>query len=400
MPENAPLHSAASPRRGPLAGLKVIEFGGIGPAPYGAMLLADLGADVLRIDRIADSGLGLNKPARFDLLARSRASLKVDLKHKDGLALVRDLIGAADALIEGFRPGTMERLGLGPDEVLALRPALVYGRVTGFGREGPLAMSAGHDLNFIALTGALDATGRAGAPPTPPLNLVGDFGGGGLLLAFGMACALYEARASGRGQVVDAAMIDGAASLMTSFFGLAAAGLHGPERGTNLLDSGAPHYDVYRCADGGYVAVAPIEAKFRALMLATLGLPAEAADGFEDPAAWPRLRAMLAARFATRPRDAWAALFEGSDACVTPVLALGEAAEHPHHRARGTFVRVDGIAQPAPAPRFSRTPADPPTPPRPPGAVDAATLARWGLDAARLAGLVRSGALGAPGPAP
>lgn len=388
MPDASPPTSA---RGGPLRGLRVVEFGGIGPAPFCAMMLADLGADVLRIDRLVESGLGISRPARFDLLNRSRRSLALDLKRPEGLALALDLIDRADALIEGFRPGTMERLGLGPDIALARRPALVYGRVTGWGQEGPLAASAGHDLDFIALTGVLHATGRADAPPTPPLNLVGDFGGGGLLLAFGIACALIEAGKSGRGQVVDAAMIDGASLLATSFFGLVAAGMHTMERGINLLDSGAPHYETYACTCGGYVAVAPIEAKFRAQMLALLEIDAANFPDVSDPTNWPAAKAMLAARFATRTRAQWAQLFEGTDACVVPVLSLEEAPEHPHHRARGTFVTVDGVVQPAPAPRFSRTPARPPAPPEPSGTGGEAALRAWGFDDARIAELAALG---------
>ncbi|GGF69016.1 CoA transferase [Azorhizobium oxalatiphilum] len=385
MPKPAP---HVSPRPGPLAGLRVVEFVGIGPAPFCTMLLSDLGAEVISIDRTVASGLGIARPPRFDILARGRPVLRLDLKRPEGLALARELVGRADALVEGFRPGAMERLGLGPEDLLGQHPALVYGRVTGWGQEGPLAQSAGHDLNYIALTGALHAIGRAGQPPTPPLNLVGDFGGGGLLLAFGIVCALHSARATGRGQVVDAAMIDGAATLMASMFGLAAAGLHGTERGTNLLDSGAPHYDVYACADGQYVAVAPIEQKFRAQMLARLGIAPEDERLFADPASWPQARALLAERFRAQPRAHWESLFADTDACVAPVLTMAEAPAHAHHRARGSFVEVDGVAHPAPAPRFSGTPA------AAPGAdvrTAAERLAGWGLDEARLDALAAAG---------
>jgi alpha-methylacyl-CoA racemase len=355
-------------RTGPLAGIKVVEFVGIGPGPMCGMLLADLGAEVLRIDRTTPSGLGIERPERFDLLLRGKQTIAVDLKQPAGLALARAVVARADALIEGFRPGTMERIGLGPDDCLAANPRLVYGRVTGFGQDGPLATAAGHDLNYIALTGALHAIGRQGAAPTPPLNLLGDYAGGALLLAFGIVCALLNARQGGRGQVVDAAMIDGAAALMTPFFGLMAAGLHDGPRGTNLLDSGAPFYDVYRCADGEYVSIAPIEAKFRAVLverLAAAGVDTEALVGFDDRARWPALRARLSEIFAARTRAEWCTLLEGSDACFAPVLAPREAPAHPHHAARASFVRIDGIDQPAPAPRFSATPAALPVGPRP-----------------------------------
>ena len=378
----APDHT--NERRGPLAGIKVVEFAGIGPGPMCGMLLADLGAAVLRIDRTAPSGLGIERPARFDLLQRGKRAIAIDLKRPAGLALARAVLARADASIEGFRPGTMERIGLGPEESLAANPRLVYGRVTGFGQDGPLASAAGHDLNYIALAGALHAIGRAGAPPTPPLNLLGDYAGGALLLAFGIVCALLSARQSGRGQVVDAAMIDGAAALMTPFFGLFAAGLHDGPRGTNLLDSGAPFYDVYRCADGEYVAIAAIEAKFRSVLVARLasaGVATEGLVGFDDRARWPELRRRLGEIFAERPRADWCALLEGSDACFAPVLAPAEAAAHPHHVARATFVHIDGIEQPAPVPRFSATPPALPNGPRPDD--DGRDLAlAWGVSGA------------------
>ncbi|MBL8317221.1 MAG: CoA transferase, partial [Burkholderiaceae bacterium] len=285
--------------KGPLTGMKVVEFAGIGPGPMCGMLLADLGAEVLRLDRLVASGLGIERAPKFDLLNRGKRTVSVDLKSAEGIAFARRVVAASDALIEGFRPGTMERLGLGPDVCLAEHPKLVYGRVTGFGQKGPLAHAAGHDLNYIALSGALHAIGREGAAPTPPLNLVGDFGGGGLMLAYGMLAALWCVQRGGQGQVVDAAMVDGAAMLMTSMFGLFGAGSHGAARGTNLLDSGAPHYEVYRCADGGYVSVAPIEPKFRAVLFERLGLAADAMD-FDDASRWRENKARLAAVFATR----------------------------------------------------------------------------------------------------
>jgi alpha-methylacyl-CoA racemase len=373
----------------------VIEMAGIGPAPMCAMLLADAGAEVLRIDRPSPSGLGIDKPVRFDLLARSRRSVAVDLKHPDGIALVLDLVRGADALIEGFRPGTMERLGLGPDVCLEARPSLVYGRVTGWGQTGPLAQAAGHDLNYIALSGALHATGRAGAPPTPPLNLVGDFGGGALYLAFGVLAALLHARQTGTGQVVDAAMVEGAANLMTMFYGFHAAGIHSDERGANLLDSGAPHYDVYECADGLYLSVAPIEGKFRQVLFERLGLDAASRPDLDDPASWPHGKAVLAAKFREKTRAEWCALLEGTDACVAPVLSLAEAPVHPHNAARGTFVSVDGVIQPGPAPRFSATPCDPPVAPEAAGASTEAALRDWGIAPDRIEALLGFAAIGA-----
>jgi alpha-methylacyl-CoA racemase len=374
---------------GPLAGFRIVEFAGIGPGPMAAMLFADLGASVIRLDRLQPSGLGIDMPTRFDLITRSRPSVAVDLKHPDGQALALDLIATADALIEGFRPGTMERLGLGPDAALKQNPRLVYGRITGWGQSGPLAQAAGHDLNYLALTGALAAIGRAGAKPTPPLNLVADFGGGALYVAFGMACAMVEAQRSGKGQVVDAAMADGAASLMTSFYGLHAAGLHTLERGANLLDSGSAIYDVYECADGRYVAIAPIELKFRKELFERLGLPDTTDDG-------AGLRGKLEALFKTRTREEWCSRLEGSDACFAPVLTMAEAPRHPHNAARGTFIEIDGVTQPAPAPRFSRTPAGRPTPPQAHGEGSRSALAAWGIAEQRIDALFAAGALGGP----
>jgi alpha-methylacyl-CoA racemase len=370
---------------GPLAGLRIVEFAGIGPAPMAAMLFADLGASVLRLDRLAPSGLGIDQPVRFDLLARSRPSVALDLKHADGIALALDLLAEADALIEGYRPGTMERLGLGPDVVRERNKRLVYGRMTGWGQDGPLAQAAGHDLNYLALAGALDAIGRAGEKPTPPLNLVADFGGGALYLAFGIACAIIEARRSGQGQVVDAAMVDGVGSLMTMFYGMHAGGFHNLTRGTNLLDSGSPVYDTYECADGKYVAIAPIERKFRKELLELIGV----ADIADDRL----LRQKLEAVFRSKTRDDWCVVLEGSDACFAPVLNLEEAPRHPHNAARNSFLDVDGIVQPAPAPRFSRTPNARPTPPQPPGQATRAALADWGIPQQRIEALIAQGVL-------
>jgi alpha-methylacyl-CoA racemase len=379
---------------GPLAGFRIVEIAGIGPAPMCAMLLADLGATVLRIDRQQPSRLGLPGDARFNIMNRSRHAIAVDLKNPEGVALVLRLVGAADALIEGFRPGVMERLGLGPEPCLARNPKLVYGRMTGWGQHGPLAQAAGHDLNYIALAGVLHSIGRAGQPPTPPLNLVGDFGGGALYLAFGLACGLLEAQRSGKGQVVDAAMVDGAASLMTIFYALHAAGSFTTARGANALDSGAFFYDVYECLDGKYVSVAPIEDKFLEEFLRRLEIdPAEMPPKM-DRRRWPEAKAKLSAHFRRKTRDEWCRLLEGSDACFAPVLSLAEAPGHPHNLARQSFVELDGIVQPAPAPRFSGTPAGRPTPPEPPGERGIASLAQWGLPAAEIAALKRSGALG------
>ncbi len=363
---------------GPLAGIKVIELPAIGPGPFCAMMLADQGATVLRIDRPQPVELGVARPLRYNLLLRGRKALPLDLKQPDAVALVLRLVEGADALIEGFRPGVAERLGLGPQACRARNPKLVYGRMTGWGQSGPLAFAAGHDLNYIAVTGALHATGRRGQPPTPPLNLVGDFGGGGIYLAFGLVAAILEARSSGQGQVVDAAIVDGVASLMTSYYGLHGAGIVADERGANILDSGAYFYDAYECADGRWVSVAAIEGKFLAELFRRLEIDPSALPPQMDRAGWPGARALLADKFKTRSRDQWCALLEGTDACFAPVLALGEAPKHPQLVARGTFIEVDGVVQPAPAPRFSRTSPGAPTPPRPadPGAAEEA-LAEW-----------------------
>jgi alpha-methylacyl-CoA racemase len=373
---------------GPLAGVRVVELAGIGPGPFCAMLLADLGAEVLRVDRPAAS-----RTAWPTVLARGRRSVAVDLKHPDGAGVVLDLVAAADALVEGFRPGVAERLGIGPDACLARNPRLVYGRVTGWGQEGPWRQAAGHDIDYIALAGALHPIGQAGGPPVPPLNLVGDFGGGGMLLALGVVAALLEAGRSGAGQVVDAAMVDGAALLTTQFHELLAAGLWGQERGANLLDGGAPFYGVYETADGRHLAVGALEPQFWAELLRRLGL-----DGGDLPAqldrdGWPRLRERLAALFRTRTREEWCELLAGTDACVAPVLGLREAPAHPHNQARGTFVEVGGVTQPAPAPRFSRTPCDPPAPAARPGEHTDQALADWGLPPDEIARLRATAAI-------
>lgn len=362
---------------GPLSGVKIVEFTGIGPAPMAAMLLADMGATVLRIDRVAAADLGVPMPKEYEFTHRSRAALALDLKKPEAVALALRLIAGSDALIEGFRPGVMERLGLGPDVCLARNPRLAYGRVTGWGQEGPLAQAAGHDLNYIALTGALHAIGRAGQKPTPPLNLVGDYGGGALYLVTGLLAAVISARATGRGQVVDAAMVDGALSLMTPVYAMQAGGRFTAPRGGNQLDSGAYFYEVYECSDGQFISVAPIEAKFHAELLHRLEIEPAAMPAQSDKAGWDRWKDLLAERFRSRTRDDWCRALEGTDACFAPVLSMQEAHLHPHNQARGAFVDVGGFRQPAPAPRFGATKLDPP---RPPGSVSPAeALGAWGL---------------------
>jgi alpha-methylacyl-CoA racemase len=362
--------------RGPLTKLKVVELAGIGPAPFAAMLLADMGADVIRVDRPAEGP----SPAiaEFDILRRGRRSVVLDLHSVGGVRAALDLAERADVLIEGYRPGVAERLGLGPDACLARNPKLVYGRMTGWGQEGPLAHSAGHDIAYLAITGALGAMGRRGEPPAVPLNLVGDFGGGSLYLVTGVLAALFEAGRSGRGQVVDAAIVDGAASLTTMMHGMMAAGLWRDERGVNLLDTGVPWYDVYQTSDGQWMAAGPLEGKFYAEFVRLLGLGAEEADR-ADPRTWPALRERIAAAFGSRTRAEWIKVFDGTDACVAPVLSLAEAAGHPHLAARGTFEVVDGVSQPGPAPRFSRTPSRVSGPPAPPGAHTREALTDWGV---------------------
>ena len=364
---------------GPLSGIKAVELAGIGPGPMCAMLLADLGATVLRIDRPEPSDLGLPRELRYDLLLRGRRAVALDLKSPEGKALALRLIERADALIEGFRPGVTERLGLGPDDCLRRNPRLVYGRVTGWGQEGPLAHAAGHDINYISLVGALHAVGRRDQPPTPPLNLIGDFAGGALYLAFGIVCGILEAQRSGQGQVVDAAMVDGAASLMTAFHGMVASGLATHERGTNHLDTGSHFYNVYECSDGLWISVASIEGKFYAELLRRLDIDPATMPPQMDRERWPDAWARLAALFKTKTRGQWCELLEGTDACFAPVLTTDEAAQHPHNKARLTYVEIDGITQPAPAPRFSRSVPELPIPPQPPSRAEGAeaALAGW-----------------------
>ncbi|MCY4394490.1 MAG: CaiB/BaiF CoA-transferase family protein [Rhodospirillaceae bacterium] len=382
------------PLNGPLNGLRVVELAGIGPGPMACMMLADMGADVIKVDRLTDAGLGIAMPAKYQVLHRSRPSIAVDLKSPDGLAVVKRLIDGADVLIEGFRPGVTERMGLGPDDCFPTNPKLVYGRMTGWGQDGPMARAAGHDMNYIALTGALNAIGPADGPPVPPLNLVGDFGGGTLYLLVGVLAALLEARQSGKGQVVDAAMVDGAASLMTTFFGLKAAGLWSNERGANLLDGGAHFYSVYETSDGKYVSIGSIEAKFYAELLEKTGLDPADLPPQMKPESWPVIGEKLTEIFRTKTRDEWCAIMEGSDICFAPVLNLDEAPEHAHMKARGTFAEVDGVVQPAPAPRFSRTPGEIRRPPSPPGADTDEALAAWGFSTDEITGLRAKNAIG------
>ena len=378
---------------GPLTGIRVIEIAGIGPGPFCAMMLADMGADVVRVDRASAARGGDPDRPPLDLLNRGRRSVGIDLKSPEGVETVLALVEGADALLEGFRPGVAERLGIGPDDCLARNPRLVYGRMTGWGQEGPYASAAGHDLNYIALSGALHGIGRQGEAPVPPLNLVGDFGGGGMYLAFGMVCALLEARYSGQGQVVDAAMVDGAASLMTAFFGMAASGFWSEERGTNMLDTGAHFYNVYETADGRYISLGPIEPQFYAELRERLGLHGGEWDHQMDRSRWPEQKEKLAALVAQRTRDEWCELLEGTDTCFAPVLSLAEAPEHAHNRERGTFTEVAGVAQPGPAPRFSRTPGAIRRPPPHSGQHTDEVLAELGLHAEAIASLRASGAV-------
>jgi alpha-methylacyl-CoA racemase len=366
---------------GPLSGIQIIEFAGLGPGPFCGMMLADHGADVVRIDRLAPGGL-MGAP-EGEFLNRSRKGLSVDLKNPDGIALVRRLCGSADALIEGFRPGVMERLGLGPDVLIGENPALVYGRMTGWGQDGPYASMAGHDINYIALSGALHATGRAGERPTPALNLIGDFGGGGMMLAFGLLSALLHSRSTGKGQVVDCAMTEGSAVLMTMIYSMFAAGRWRDARGANLLDTGSHFYDSYETSDGKYVAVGPVEPQFYRELIERMGLSDDGDfDDQNDAARWPMLKQKMVARFREKSRDEWCALLEGTDACFTPVMPLAEAPTHPHNLAREAFVAVAGTIQPAPAPRYSETRTSRPTPMQSGPGTAAAILASIGIDGA------------------
>ncbi len=378
---------------GPLSGVRVVEFAGIGPGPFCGMLLADQGADVLRIDRTVEADLGVPVDPRFDVLGRGRRSVALDLKKPEAIETALQLIGKADALIEGFRPGVMERLGLGPDLCLERNPKLVYGRMTGWGQEGPMAHAAGHDINYISLTGALHAIGSQDRP-YPPLNLVGDFGGGALYLAFGVCAALIEARSSGKGQVVDAAMVDGAASLMTPIFGLKAAGRWADKRGVNILDGGAPWYDTYETSDGKFISIGSIEKKFYAELIDKLGLGQANLPAQFDMARWPELQGHFAAAFKGKTRDEWCAIMEGSDICFAPVLSMEEAPGHAHMKARGTFVEIEGITQPGPAPRFSRTPGGIRNRAPKRGENSDSALKDWGFGEEQVATLRDAGVLG------
>ena len=362
---------------GPLDGLRVVELAGIGPGPHAAMLLADLGADVVRVERPGGVAAGL--PPGQDHLLRSRRSVAADLKTDDGRELVLDLAERADVLVEGFRPGVAERLGVGPEDCAARNPGLVYARMTGWGQDGPLAPRAGHDATYLALTGVLHQVGPAERPPVLPLNLVGDFGGGSLYCVVGVLAALWERDRSGHGQVVDAAIVDGVGSLSQMLWALRGVGAWSDRRGGDLLDGSAPFYAVYACADGEHVAVGALEPQFYAQLLDGLGLAGADLPAQHDRAGWPRLRDVLAGVFAAHPRDHWAALFEGTDACVAPVLSPAEAPSHPHATARDAFVDLDGVVQPRPAPRFSRSTLGPPRPPRPPGADAEGVTRDWDL---------------------
>ena len=380
---------------GPLTGYRIIEIAGFGPGPFAAMLLADMGAEVVRVERTGAVRGPIPDGPHFDVLLRGRRNVAIDLKHPDGVEALLTLVDTADALIEGFRPGVMERLGIGPDACRERNPKLVFGRMTGWGQEGPYAQAAGHDINYISLAGALAHFGRAGEPPVPPLNMVGDFGGGGMFLAYGVVCGLLEAQRSGQGQVVDTAMVDGTAVLMSMFWAFRSIGMHDENaRGTNLLDTGAHFYDVYRCSDGEYISLGSIEPQFYAELLRLTGL-----DGDEqfarqmDRAEWPALKNRLTELFARRTRAEWCELMEETDVCFAPVLTMSEAAQHPHNVERNTFIDVAGTVQPAPAPRFSRTAPDVARPPAHAGAHTVEVLADWGVDSAQIDAWTATGAV-------
>jgi len=379
---------------GPLTGLKVIELAGIGPAPMAAMMLSDMGAEVIRVDRLTASGLGIPMPKKFNFLGRGRKSIAVDLKNPEGIEALLELIDKADVVIEGFRPGVMERLGMGPEVCLERNPKLVYGRVTGWGQEGPLSKSAGHDLNYIALSGALHAIGRSNdEPPTPPLNLVGDFGGGTMFIVVGILAALLEVKKSGKGQVVDAGMVDGALSLMTSIYGMHAGGAQSDERGSNILDSGAHFYNTYETRDSKYVSIGSIETKFYAMLLDKMGIDPDSLPPQMECESWPAMKEKFKEIFLTKTRDEWCALMENTDICFAPVLSLSEAPDYAHNRERGSFVDVDGVMHPAPAPRFSATPSSIKSPTPVTGVHTDEVLADWGISADKVAALKASGAI-------
>ncbi len=378
---------------GPLTGLKVVELAGMGPGPFAAMMLADMGADVIKVDRAGAVRGGNPDAPPADVLSRNRQSIGVDLKNPDGLQTVLTLIENADVLLEGFRPGVCERLGLGPEVCLARNPRLIYGRMTGWGQDGPWASRAGHDINYVALSGTLAMIGRSGDRPVPPINLVGDFGGGGMLLAFGVLAAVFERSISGEGQVIDAAMVDGSALLASMMYGLRAMGIWDGGRGGNLLDTGAHFYEVYETSDAKFVGIGSIEPQFYAELLERLELDPDQMPDQNDATGWEDAKVILANRFATKTRAEWDEIFEGSDACFAPVLEPEEAIAYPHNQERNTFVEVAGVSQPAPAPRFSRTPASPPTPPAHIGQNTFEALQRWGFTEAELNALAGSEAI-------
>ncbi len=378
---------------GPLSGYRIIELAGIGPGPMCAMLLSDMGADVLRIDRTADAGLGIATETKYALLNRGRRSVALDLKKPEAIEAVLKLVEKADGLIEGFRPGVTERLGIGPEVCLKRNSRLVYGRMTGWGQDGPMALAAGHDINYIALSGALHSIGRRGEAPVPPLNLVGDFGGGALYLALGMVAGILETQKSGKGQVVDASMVDGAASLMTAIYGMHGSGLWNDNRGDNILDTGAHYYDVYETKDGKYVSIGSIETKFYDELLELSGLKREELARQNDRNAWPAMKQKVAACFKTKTRDEWCKIMEGSDVCFAPVLSMSEAPKHPHNKHRGTFIEEGGVTQPGPAPRFSRTPSKIQRPPARPGQHTEEALRDWGFSPSDLEGLRKASAI-------
>jgi len=375
---------------GPLNGVKIIEVGGIGPGPFCGMMLSDMGADIIRVER--KGGLSLSE-SKYDLLTRNRKSISINLRKPEGVHTLLKMLEQVDALQEGFRPGVMEKLGIGPDVCLERNPRLVYGRMTGWGQEGPLARAAGHDINYIALSGALHTIGRKGQKPVPPLNLVGDFGGGGMLLAFGMVCALYEARKSGLGQVVDAAMTDGSATLMAMIYGLKAAGLWTDKPGTNLLDTGAHFYDTYETADNKFIAIGAIEPQFYELLLKLTEIDDPDFQNQLDFAQWPQLKDKLSIVFKTKTREAWCEIMEGSDVCFAPVLSMSEAPEHPHNKQRKTFIENEGVLQPAPAPRFSRTAPEIKGSPPTPGQDTESVLADFGFSGREIESLKSSEAI-------
>lgn len=373
--------------KGPLEGVKIVELAGIGPGPFAAMVLSDMGADIIKVDR-AQAARGGNPDAPpADVLARGRQSIAVDLKNPAGVEAVLRLVDQADALIEGFRPGVCERLGVGPEVCLARNPRLVFGRMTGWGQTGPMAPRAGHDINYIALSGTLSMIGRADDRPVPPVNLVGDFGGGGMLLALGVLAAIIEARGSGEGQVVDAAMVDGSALLASMMYGFRAMGMWDGGRGSNMLDTGAHFYEVYETKDAKFVAIGGIEPQFYAELLERLGIDPAVMPSQHDATQWPRAKAIIAARISEQTRDEWDEIFVDSDACYAPVLEAAEAIQHPHNVERGTFVNIAGVDQPAPAPRFSRTPSGTPAPPAHAGQHTGVALRRWGFSDDEVAAL-------------